>query len=99
MPAFDRYGDIASGGPGGTIVTVGYSQDVAGEGNVIQTDLGVASGVRPGDVLTVYRANGELPRMMLGQAVVLTVEPLTSTVKLTMTVRETWVGDRVEIVQ
>jgi hypothetical protein len=66
---------------------------------LIQTDLGVASGVRPGDVLTVYRTNGELPRMLLGQAVVLTVEPLTSTAKLTTTVRETSVGDHVEVVQ
>ena len=55
--------------------------------------------VQPKFLVTVYRTNGELPRMMLGQAVVLTVEPLTSTAKLIMTVRETWVGDRVEIVQ
>jgi hypothetical protein len=99
MPDFDRYGVETSGGPDGTIVTVGFDQIVAGEGHVIQTDLGVASGVRPGDVLTVYRRNGELPRLMLGQAVVLTVEPLTSTAKLTKVVRETWVGDHVEVYQ
>jgi hypothetical protein len=39
----------------------------------------------------------DLPRMNLGQAVVLTVGPDTSTAKITRSVRESRVGDRVEV--
>ena len=70
-----------------------------GADNIIYSDLGVASGVKPGDVLSVFRDNGELPRMMIGQAVVLTVEPLTSTAKMTHAVRESYPGDRVEVIR
>ena len=61
----------------------------AGGGNIIHTDLGLQSAVEPGQVLTVYRDNGDLPRLMIGQAVVLTVETTTSTAKIVQAVRET----------
>ena len=65
-------------------------------GHVMHTDLGVASGVRPGDVLTVYQSRAEMPRINIGQAVVLTVEPMSSTSKLTLTVKEIYIGYEVE---
>jgi hypothetical protein len=99
VPAFDRYGVAPSGGPVGQIVLLGGDRMAVAEGQIIHTDLGVASGVKPGTVLTLYREGGELPRAMIGQAVVLTVEPLTSTAKVTTSVRETSVGDHVEIVR
>ena len=68
-----------------------------GTGHVIHTDLGDGAGVTPGDVLTLYRDNGELPRINLGLAVVLTVEPDTSTAKIMNSVREIEHGDLVEI--
>jgi hypothetical protein len=99
MPEFARYDVTPSGGPSGHIVEVLNELDAAGEGHIIYVDLGVASGVGPGEVLTLYQDRGELPRVNIGQAVVLTVEPLTATAKLTLTVRETGVGDRVEVLR
>lgn len=99
MPPFDRYNVAVTGGATGHIVHLGDDVTDAGSGHVIYTDLGVASGVRPGDVVAVYENRGELPRVKLGQAVILTVEPMTSTVKLINTVRETSVGHSVEVLR
>jgi hypothetical protein len=99
MPPFERYDVTPSGGDTGHIVEVGDRLDYVAEGHIIYVDLGVASGINPGEVLTLYEERGELPRVNLGQAVVITVEPLTSTAKLTMTVKETEIGDRVEILR
>jgi hypothetical protein len=71
---------------------------VAG-GNVIATDLGNEAGVRPGSLLTLFRDNGDLPRLVLGQAVVLTVDGATSTVKVLHSSREVRRGDRAEVLQ
>ena len=99
MPPFDRYDVTPSGGPTGAIVSLGYEYMNAGAGNIIHTDLGLASGVQPGDVLLIYRERPNLPRTHIGQAVVLTVETTSSTVKLAKAVRETLLGDRVELVR
>jgi hypothetical protein len=112
MPTFDRWDAAASGGAQGHIVA--FKDDIhslgshirgdmglhaVGTGHLIHTDLGVGTGVNPGDVLTVYRDNGEMPRINLGMAVVLTVEPDTSTAKIMTSVREVEHGDLVELVQ
>jgi len=99
MPPFERYDVTPTGGATGEIVETSDRRTAAGEGHIVYTDLGAASGVSPGDVLTLYIEREELPRLQIGQAVVLTVEPLTSTAKLTLTVRETGVGDNVEVLQ
>jgi hypothetical protein len=99
MPEFRRYDVTPSGGAIGAVVSVADNRFAAGEGHVMHTDLGAASGIAPGEVLTLYRERTELPREQLGQAVILTVEPLTSTAKITMSVREIATGDRVEIVE
>jgi len=96
-PEFDRYDITPSGGPAGRLVTLADNVPAAGEGMIVYTDLGVGSGINPGDVLTVYRANDELPRLQLGQAVVLTVESGTSTAKVIRSEREMYVGDQVEV--
>jgi hypothetical protein len=97
MPLFDRYDAEPSGRQVGWIV---YLEDDLGHvatDHLIQTDLGVASGVNPGDVLTIFRDQVDLPRILIGQAVVLTVEPLSSTAKIMNSVRECAVGDMVEV--
>ncbi len=71
----------------------------AGAGNVVATDLGSEAGVKPGSLLTLFRDNGDLPRMVLGQAVVLTVDGATSTVKILHTSRDVRRGDRAEVFQ
>ena len=96
MPAFDRYDVASSGGAAGQVVYINDELDNAAKGHVIFTDLGVASGVEPGDVIVLYSVRSDLPRAKLGQAVVLTVEPLSSSAKVTTSVREMLVGDQVE---
>jgi hypothetical protein len=99
MPEFERFNSEPSGGATGQIVLLSpYLNDV-GQGNIVYTDLGAASGVQPGDAVTIFRDNGDLPRINLGQAVILTVEPTTSTAKITLSVKESGLGDRVEVTQ
>jgi hypothetical protein len=97
LPKFDRYEAAPSGGPGGYVVAARDFLSAVGGGNVIFTDLGTAKGVRPGAALRVYRDQKGLPRMMLGQAVILEAEPNTSSAKVTLAVKEIGIGDRVEL--
>lgn len=98
LPPFDTVDPTPSGGPVGQIVYARDDLSVVGEGNVIYTDLGQQTGASPGDVLLLYRDREEgLPRLVLGQAVVLTVESETSTAKIMYSRRESLIGDRVEI--
>jgi hypothetical protein len=85
----------------GWIVDGGADQLItAAAGNVVATDLGSDSGVKPGSLLTLFRDNGDLPRLVLGQAVVLTVDgEKTSTVKILHTSRDVRRGDRAEVFQ
>jgi hypothetical protein len=99
MPPFERYDVTPSGGPDGQIVAITNNLTYAAAGHIIYTDLGLASGVKPGDVLTVFRARKDLPRTNMGQAIVLTVEPTTSSAMIQNSVRETTIGDWVEIVR
>ena len=98
MPAFDHLDPSSSGGPTGQVVSARDNLSVVGAGNVIFTDLGQHAGAVPGDVLMLFRERGRgMPRIMLGQAVVLTVETETSTAKILVSSRETHIGDWVEI--
>jgi len=99
MPPFDRYDVTPSGGLAGQIVALPEELDYVAAGHIIQTDLGLASGVKPGDVLTLYREQVEMPRLQMGQAVILTVESTSSTAMIHNSVRELIIGDSVEIIQ
>ena len=99
LPRFARFDSRPSGGLTGQVVAFSEDVLVVGQGAVVHTDLGESSGLQPGDVLTVFRPNGDMPRMNLGQAVVLTVEPGTSTIKITRSVREMTIGDWAEVVE
>jgi len=98
LPAFDRYSATPSGGPSGYVVTAKDDLPAIGTGNIIYTDLGRTQGVQPGDVLGLFRERDSgLPRLNLGQAVVLTVGDETSTARVVTCTRESLVGDRVEV--
>jgi len=97
LPDFDQYAVEPSGGAAGYVVAFSDPLDTAGEGHVIHVDLGLSTGVGPGDVLTLFRDNADFPRKNLGQAVVLTVESGSATARITQSVRETSIGDQVEI--
>jgi hypothetical protein len=99
IPPVDRCQE-PSGLAQGYVVDGGSDQPtVYGMGNVVHADLGQDEGVRPGSILTIYRDNGDLPRIVLGEAVVLTVDGTTSTIKLVQSTREARWGDRVEILR
>ena len=98
MPPFDRLDPTSSGGPTGRIVSSRDNLSAVGQGNVIFTDLGQHTGINPGDVLVLFRERGQgLPRLMIGQAVILTVETETSTAKIMTSTRESTIGDWVEV--
>ena len=99
VPPVDRCQE-PSGLAQGYVVDGGSDQPtVFGAGHVVHADLGEEAGVRPGSILTVYRDNGDFPRIVLGEAVVLTVDGSTSTIKMIQGIREARWGDRVEILQ
>jgi len=104
-PAIDKLPPVdrcmqPSGLAQGYVVDGGSDQlHAAGTGNVVNSDIGEAAGVRPGSFLTIYRDNGDLPRKVLGEAVVLTVDGDTSAVKIVQSAREVRLGDRVEVLQ
>lgn len=98
LPEFVHYDIDPSGGAEGYIVGGKDYLEAYGEGSIISTDLGELSGIRPGDVVTLYRAIEGQPRRNLGQAVVLTTQPETSTARVLVSVREMLLGDRVEVV-
>jgi hypothetical protein len=97
LPEFEQHAVEPSGGAAGYIVAFSDPLDSAAEGHVIHVDLGLDTGIGPGDVLTLYRDNADLPRRNLGQAVVLTVESGSATARITESVRETRIGDQVEL--
>lgn len=100
FPAFDRYDANPSGGAEGYIVSFGaHPIQTAGAGQIVHLDLGAGSSAEPGDVVSVFREEGDVPRQMLGQGVILTVEPSTSTAKIMLSVRDLAVGDRAELIR
>lgn len=98
LPEFVRYDVDPSGGAEGYVIGGKDYLEAYGEGSIISTDLGELSGVRPGDVLTLYRDVVGMPRNNLGQAVILTTQPESSTARVLVSVREMLLGDRVEVV-
>ena len=100
LPPFDRLDPTPTGGPSGQIIAAQDDLWAIGQGHLIHTDLGRHTGVNPGDVLLLFREREHgLPRMMLGQAVIVTVETETSTAKVMISSRETEVGDWVEVLR
>jgi len=98
VPKLDRYAVEPTGGIQGYVVTTRDNVSAVGGGHVIHGDLGAGTGITPGAILNIYRDNADLPRLMLGRAVVLTVEPGTCTAKVVQAFREIGRGDRIEVV-
>jgi len=99
LPSVDRCME-PSGLAQGYVVDGGADQlHAVGAGTVVCSDIGQPQGIRPGSILTFYRDNGDLPRIVLGEGVVLTVDGETSAVKVLQSAREVRPGDRVEVLQ
>ncbi len=72
---------------------------MAGAGHLVTLDLGVESGIAPGNLLVVYRKgdpSGEI-RHVLGEVAIIDVRDRTSTAKILSSLGAILVGDRVEL--
>jgi hypothetical protein len=97
MPAFC---DPASNKTNGYIISSegGDWLQALGEGYLVQINLGRDDQVQPGEFLTVFREGiPGMPRQVLGELGVLTVEGHTATAKVVVMRYNMHVGDRVEI--
>lgn len=96
----DRYNPNSSGKASGYVVVSKDPAAALGQGSVVAVDLGQSQGVAPGEMLTIFRPNpsGEdLPRLNLGEGVVVMTGGSSAVVKITASVREIYLGDRVEV--
>jgi len=97
---FERWKTEFSGKPTGCILASKDRLDSYGEGHIVFIDMGENAGVKPGNFLTIFREHpdgGDLPRIMLGQMVVITVQPESATCKIVESVKEMMKGDGVEL--
>jgi hypothetical protein len=79
-----------------------YSKDDAitfGQDHVVFLDLGEADQLAPGGICTIYRDNPAkgMPRIVLGEAAVLTISEHWSTAKIIRSRLPLKVGDRIEV--
>ncbi len=97
---FERWETGFSGKPTGCILDTKDGLDTVGQGHIVYIDLGENAGLKPGDYLRIYRENAdgeELPRIMLGELVVLTNQMESATAKIVTSVKEMVRGDGVEL--
>ena len=91
--------DVPNGLPIGRIIYTRDDQLEIGGGWLVFIDLGSADGVYPGQFATIYRDNPVegMPRLVLGELGVLTVEETYSTAILTDGWASVYIGDMVEL--
>jgi hypothetical protein len=84
----------------GVVVYSKADKITMGEEDLLNIDLGGDAGLVPGDFLVLYRQNPvgqEFPNQILGDAVVLLVEPRTATAKIVNSYHDVTIGDRVRL--
>ena len=91
--------DVPNGKPLGYITYNRDDQTDIGTNGLVFVDLGLADGVYPGTFATVFRDNPieGMPRLILGEIGILTVEESYATALVTYATRPLAVGNRVEI--
>lgn len=91
--------DTPNGKPTGYIVYNRDDQIDIGTDWTVFIDLGTAEGIYPGEFATIFRENpvAGMPRLVIGEIGVLTVNDGYSTAKVTKAWRPVEIGDRVEI--
>ncbi|HXT19810.1 MAG TPA: hypothetical protein VN923_03590, partial [Thermoanaerobaculia bacterium] len=68
-----------------------------GEDHVVFVNLGIDSGVAPGDLYTIYRANAPgKPPLVLGELAVLSVHPRGSVARILASRYPIYIGDKLE---
>lgn len=91
--------DVPNGKPIGRVIYTRDDQIEIGGGWLVFIDLGAAEGLYPGQFATIFRDNPVkgMPRLVLGELGILTVEENYSTAILTRGWASVYLGDRVEI--
>jgi len=91
--------DVPNGNPIGQIIYTRDDQIEIGGGWLVFIDLGAADGVYPGQFATIFRDNPVkgMPRLVLAELGVLTVEEHYSTAILTRGWASIYISDRVEL--
>jgi len=91
--------DEPNGEPTGYITYHRDDQIDAGTHWLVLLDLGAAEGLYPGTFATVFRDNPVkgMPRLVMGEVGVLTVNESYSTAIITRSWAPLWVGDRIEV--
>ena len=91
--------DVPNGLPIGRVIYTRDDQLEIGGGWLVFIDLGATDGVYPGQFATIYRDNpvSGMPRLVLGELGVLTVEETYSTAIITGGGASVFIGDMVEL--
>jgi hypothetical protein len=98
IPDIPAFCDPPTGSKVGYIVYALDWNQMLGEGNLVQINLG-SDQIQPGDFLTVYRESPRpgQPPQVLGEIGILTTDQATSTGKIVAMRRTMAIGDRVEM--
>jgi hypothetical protein len=87
-----------SGKAHGYVVDLEDRNEIAGAGNFVIIDIGSNEGVTPGTLLQAYRIeHPNVPRNVIADLAVLTVQERTATVKVVHSTIAVMVGDEVEV--
>ena len=87
--------EVLAGAPVITLAEGGHV--TLGEGHLVFIDRGYEQDVTPGDVYTIYRLNGRLPPMVVGELAVLSVESGTALGKILQSRYAVYVGDKLDL--
>lgn len=79
----------------GIIVDFPANRMLVGQMQVVYLDIGRNDGLQVGDYFEIYRVGGGLPRRVIGEVKVLSLEDSTSTVLVTKAIAPLLIGDRV----
>lgn len=87
-----------TGNTRGYIVASMDDIDSLGQGSLVGLDVGAEDGVVPGNIFTIFRyVYAGVPRRVLGEVAVLTVQDTTATAKITLSYDFVVVGDQIEL--
>ncbi|NOZ77908.1 MAG: LysM peptidoglycan-binding domain-containing protein [Acidobacteria bacterium] len=91
--------DAPNGKPTGVIAYMQDGTTMGGDSTLVMLDLGSADGIYPGMFVTIYRDNPAvgMPRLVLGEAGILTTGQHYSTAKILSAKASIHVGDHVEV--
>jgi chemotaxis protein MotB len=73
------------------------TMNLVAQNNVVYLDRGREDGIRPGDRMDVIRSGGNLPRRVVGELKILSIEDRTATALITKSISRILKGDRFKV--